>query len=378
MKILPPSPLQVDAAAPVAQVHRLPAASTINVSDFKAAANLEQKQAQSERKVLQQRLPPARPTKAARGPSARVSADEEDLQARVVELLDGLSGGHDRDALERDLEERYDALERYTLLSEARAVLEGDPGAGGDVAARLDSMLAELEAGQGAAFGAGRRSAAELEVTLGLLDDGTAATLPQLRLLYGAKGCAGMDAPLMALALFESLLARQGAARLDAAMRQLRGTMARELHHRRGAGPRLWLSLSDAASFNVMQSCFSMAADLRAALAEQAAVTPAADQAGTTLMLLTAGQAKAEHMLAGIAGNDKLAPFQEVAACRLLRELVQRLPPALWHGDAAPQRLGLVAQFDARLDKLAGALPAVASRAELLEARLRTARRAPG
>ncbi|MET3130420.1 hypothetical protein AAKU55_000673 [Oxalobacteraceae bacterium GrIS 1.11] len=311
------------------------------------------------------------------------SVDDEHgaLRAGAAELLEALSDSDDGGKAEERLAERYDPLQRYVLLSKAAEMLDQqEDGLGKDeLSGKLDTMLADLMAQHGAAITSGLEQADALDGALELMSQpapGTdgADSMRQLRAQYGPKGGGALEQPLTPAGLFASLLERAGAARVGKALSALRKKMADSLYVKGRGGPRLWLSLSDAASFNVVQTSYAMAGDLRRDLSEQAAVAPRADQAETAAILLNLGQGdgeQADTMLERIVGPEKMSPLRQVAALRLLRGVVGKLPPAIWSQAGHAQRQPLIENLQRAIVALHPALPSLAPTADLLESRLR-------
>jgi hypothetical protein len=221
-----------------------------------------------------------------------------------------------------------------------------------------------------------------------------------LRVRYGAQDDGRTDQPLTPSALFESLLAdiakSGGDASLGSALAARRTELSAGLRTRGGKLPQVWLSLSDAASFTVVQSCFAIAGALRRDLSEQAKTNPRLSQAELTSLLLRVAEpesGKADKLLEALLGPDPLAAqggqfsstqdvdpattdFRAIAnravACELIRAVVVDMPPALWPQELGQQRQVLMGQLRAVTAALHAMLPAPPPLADTLEKRLRT------
>jgi hypothetical protein len=306
----------------------------------------------------------------AAGEAAEIGAA---LGAAAADLLEALSEGGDGSREER-LALQYDPLQQHTLLQEARAQLERRPaGPERDRAgARLDAMQAALEARHGADLETGGAVAAAFQATL---DDLSAAPL-ELRRLYGAQGTDRLDGPLAPAALLEALLRRAGGADLGASLAAVRGKLAAQLRARSRNGPRLWLSMADAGSFNLVQTAFSLAAELRRDVSEQAGSVPRQDAAGIAMQLLKLGEPEneqAERLMQGASDARPMTARQRGRTCRLLHEMLRRCPDGFWTGDAAARRGPLLAQLRRMVVENDAALaPLAPDPGAALETRLRS------
>jgi len=169
----------------------------------------------------------------------------------------------------------------------------------------------------------------------------------QIRALFGSKAGDKQDKPFAATELAQTLLAKFGAQHFVAGLAQLRSAMSAPLHSARGSNqaPRMWLSMSDAASFNAIQSSFALGHDLHGKLA-LAGVTPHGSEAETGIALLRApeqdiGKSKAE-LLKTINGDQPRTAAQQGQVARLLAQAVDTLPQRLWAPESMGQRADLL------------------------------------
>lgn len=108
---------------------------------------------------------------------------------------------------------------------------------------------------------------------------------------------------------------------------------------------RVWAARREAASFNLLQSCYHYGADLHAALRKAGALDGGGGMQGVARAargLLRAGEV-ASGELADLVGIAPAA--QERGALRLLAAAVRQLPLTLWPGDK--ERSALLASLDA-------------------------------
>ncbi|NHZ32646.1 hypothetical protein [Massilia rubra] len=268
-----------------------------------------------------------------------------------------------------------DPLQQQMLLDQARQMLDQKGGDGGRRAAgadRLDAMQAELAACHGAAIAQGQRAADALEGALATLD-AAPATLSALRQQFGAPASGRRDAPMAPAALLDILLAQAGPS--GEVLGRPPAQLHAELRRRGRSGPRLWLSMQDAACFQLVNTSVALAGELRRELSEQAHTTPLAGQGALARLLLGLGDPNAGQagpLLRQLVDVERLGPRQRGAACRALRATLARCPDAMWNGAPPSQRTGLLDQLQEMTIEQHAALPALAAApADLLQARLR-------
>jgi hypothetical protein len=182
---------------------------------------------------------------------------------------------------------------------------------------------------------------------------------------------------LTPMGLAKSLMDRFGADNFIGALGGLRSKMAAEFRTRPAdrAGPRLWLSLTDAASFNVVQSSFALAGDLRRDLSEQAKLVGKASQAETALALLGAteqGRGRADTLVGQIADSKALTELQQMHLYRLTGQAVEKMPMTAWPKDSA-QRMNLLGELRTLVSDLCEKMPRAATTEAQLEQKMRTA-----
>lgn len=326
------------------------------------------------------------------GPGLRSTAwrlEHPQLSAAASALVDALQHG-ERPALEARLETEYDALERHTLLRRAREQLDEGalPAAGrSHLKEQLNQMMADLMDGFGDVIRSGLRDAQAFEAALGkmvALSAGDrqpdAAGALELRQLYGAKGAGKLEAPFTPLALVKSLQEKFGADQVRDAMASLRSSLSGDLRSATATGPRLWLSLSDAACFNTVQTSFVLADDLRCGLFERAHVLPRTGQVATALALLEAAESAmttADVLVDQIVERKGLAVLQLAQATMLVRHAVERLALTAWSEEHLAHRMHLLDALRALALGAGGSVPASWSAEGRLEAALRAAPRPP-
>lgn len=297
------------------------------------------------------------------------------LHDAVADALDRLH--HTNEAgMESYLSSKYDALERHTLLRHAIANSDGEDRE------ILESALAKLEDQHGQAVKVGLGHSAAFQTALHVMDIQAAQSgkthnpdvLRQLRAQYGAKGNDKVDAPLTALTLANSLLEKFGHDNFTQALAGLRSTMSSNLRAQGGElGPRMWLSMSDAASFNAVQSSFAIGRELRAKFAV-AGIRPRANDAATGVALL--GVAEKENsdvdtFAKKIVSGGAQTPLQKILTYKHLAHAVAMLPTTLWSSDK--ERLHLLDGLTQRTRDADAKLPTSQTSVHSLERHLRNA-----
>lgn len=307
---------------------------------------------------------------------------ETPLRTAAAQLIEKLSGADDDAHPWR--RGPQDPLQQHTLLEQARQLLDQQPDGGGGqrarLGARLDAMEADLRGRHGAAIDEGKRQALAFEATLSTLDDGAAGgdgpgTLSDLRRRLGAPADGRRDAPLAPQALLDILLKNAGRAGAAAALGRPPAQMREELRRRGHSGPRLWLSLQDASCFQLVNTSYALAGELRRDLSERAQTTPLIEQGALARQLLRLGEpegGQAEPLLRQLADMQRLSPSQRAAACQSLRGVIARCPDGMWEGEALPQRNRLLDQLRQMTVEHHAALPAQSTAPEdALQSRLR-------
>jgi hypothetical protein len=302
--------------------------------------------------------------------------DEHDspLKAAAAELIAALAQPGEDDG--QRWQGPDDPLQQEMLLEQARQQLaqQADDGSGmhETVGARLDAMQAQLAARHGPAIAQGKRDAEAFEGALATLD-AAPASLSALRQQFGAAPNGRRDAPLAPAALLDVMLRNAGPS--GTALGRPPAQLHEELRRRGRAGPRLWLSLQDAATFQLVNTSFALAGDLRRELSEQAASAPLAGQGELARLLLGLGEAdggQAAPLLRQLVDMERLGPRQRGAACRALRATIARCPDRMWSGAPPSRRQGLLDQLQERIVEHDAALPTLAlAPGDALQSRLR-------
>ena len=371
--------VRAHAATPPPAPAAVAASHALGKAGFDDLADMDAVQAH----VHKVRTPLMRRVARTQTPQAAAHHDDHDtaLKTAAAQLIESLSGRGD-DGLERG-RDNEDPLERQLLLDQARELLQQlpDDGAGRReaVGAKLDAMQAGLTALHGPAIAQGKAHADAFEGALAALEAaapaGGSGALSAWRRQLGAHADGRRPAPLAPAALLDILLARAGQAGAAAALGRPPAQLHAELRHRGRSGPRLWLSLQDAACFQLVNTSFALAGELRRAVSEQAATAPLAAQDALARLLLRLGEpevGQAEPLLRHLADMERLTPRQRAGAGGALRGVIARGPDGMWGGDAQPQRKRLLDQLQDMTIEQHAALPTVSSApADALQARLR-------
>ncbi|MFC7518741.1 hypothetical protein ACFQUU_27390 [Herbaspirillum sp. GCM10030257] len=252
-----------------------------------------------------------------------------------------------------------DPLERYALLHGIMTEVAKDDSAPVSVRHTLKVMKSELLLKHGEALRNGLAGRDAMQSALDLMSANTGiapASIHELRNLYGAKGNGKSDAPLTAYTLAKVLQNKFGAEYFSGALADLRQKMAIDLmpdinrSRQRLQPPYLWLTLSDAAAFNSVQSSFGIACDLRRDLTEKALVMPKASHATIAVALLgiaeSGGKGKGSILVNQIVDTRNLDSLQQAAVSRTIGGAVRKLPLTMWPADKLPQRAELIAELD--------------------------------
>lgn len=272
-----------------------------------------------------------------RQPPARSARQlERALAQALVHIDSGGDLGHFMD------ESGHDPLEQYTLL---RELAQQHPRA----RQAADALCAALEQKHGAALLDASEGQERCAAAVGEIDrqagigtgkddghDGPVLARLQQRLMKGAEA-GGATVADHALALARDMAAA-GAGSLAARLGRLRQQAGADPVLRRAAlhGGRLWMSLRQAHSFLLLESCLHQGAQLHARLAQAGMLAPGHDPDSVGLGLLSAsgighGQELADKV--GVRGGDAARARQWLA------EAVRALPQALWSGHEARRKL---------------------------------------
>lgn len=340
-------------------------AEVTGLAEFNTRAGVEQKQHGHHVEVtLQRRLVAV----SRRGPpragqhSNSTNQASDDLHAAGVDVVDALRSGSKAELADM-LEGDYDALERHALLRDARAQIDS-----GDLSEAekdrlkedLNGMMSDLMDSHGDVIRTGLKSASEFESAASEMDalarnndaNHDPDSLLALRAQYGAKGEGRVDAPLTPMALAKSLQNKFGVEHFSQALGNLRSKMSVDLRSSsaRDSGPRLWLSLSDAAAFNAVQSSFSIAGDLRRDLSERGSITLKVNQAGTAVALLGVaelGVSCAEAFIDHLVDSKDSSALRNIQLYMLVRQAVEKLSITMWRPEMLHQRMTLLDELRA-------------------------------
>lgn len=282
---------------------------------------------------------------------------DEHLNAASVNLLSSLQK-KDGVTLAGNLLSDYDVLERHALLRQARAKLEeSGPGLDDSDALKLslDTMLSDLMAESGDVIRKGLDDKENMKFTLAAMNDLSALnnrfhdseSLNELRALYCNKNRAGSVAPFNACSLAKTLQERFGVKNFVAALASLRKKSSDIFRTKKSAlqGAGLWISLSDAQSFNSIQSSFAIAGDLLCDLGERAFITPMSGQAETALTLLEVaeyGNYQGNALVTQIVGQGRFSAIQMAQVYMLTRRSIEKIPLTMWSVDSLTRRNGLL------------------------------------
>jgi hypothetical protein len=271
-----------------------------------------------------------------------------------------------RDALERDLENELDPLQRYALLHNAmREVDEQNLPAleKEELKEQLNGMLDKLMKEHRSEIRQGMKSAEDIEAAVRAMAGGPKpASLRELRFLYGAKGKGVFDSPLSPLAMAKALQERFGGDSFTSGLNSLRSKMSGELRaeHKKSQSPRFWLCMSDASAFNMVQSTHAIAVELRRDLVAKAQVLPKVNPAAITVSLLSvveAGKSKVNSMVAQICDAKDSDPVKKALVYAQVAHAIKMLPLALWALDKQSQRLDLIDELVKQVVGTYGSMP---------------------
>lgn len=310
---------------------------------------------------------------------------ESTLDLESMWLIEGLrkTGAS---SMESELTAQYDVLERHELIRNAMEVIDKRFPENHEMLRLKDTlskMLAGLKDRNPDALAKGLQSLTDFQATLQAMNllskdrnpKHDPAALQQLRTMFGDKS-AGRE-PITPIKLAMSLQEKFGSDNFVSAMASLRSKMAAgfRANPATSAGPRLWLSLSDAAAFNVVQSSVAIAGELRRDLPLRAGLMPKETLIATTLAFLGIGEpggSRAERVVEKIVNGMNASMLQLMQAYMLVSQAVQRLPVAIWQQGNMQQRLDFLDEMRRLAIEKSSAVPSLASpEDELLEKWLR-------
>jgi hypothetical protein len=345
-----PAPAVPDSASTAAP------ASTVSLADFNERAGVASGgkprplQQLSERRLGQAARTASMNRQRRSGRKDR-TGDVEELEVASADALEILEQDG-RSSLEEDLAERYDVLEQYAVLNGARDQLEESarsPDEKATLQAELEALEAQLMAAHGAQIEAGKQAAQAMELTLEMLaeQDVDMRSTDELRQLLGAKAQGRRQAMLTPLDLLKTMQLKFGTANFGTALQSLQSKFGQEMRgFRQRSAPQLWMSMTDANSFTTIRNGFSMAAELRGNLSEQANITARLDQVALTVALLELPtMPAATPLLNMLADPVAISDDQQGKLLRLLHQTISTLPTTWWEQDALPQRLQLLEEL---------------------------------
>ncbi|MFZ6773934.1 hypothetical protein ACO0LB_14580 [Undibacterium sp. SXout7W] len=310
----------------------------------------------------------------------------EQLQLAGSDLLEALQSG-DRSVMDEHLSENYDPLERYALLQYTRSKVDESDFSQAEksrLANDLDGMLNELMNKDGDVIHTGLLNKNAFESALGRMSslavqsniEHPPGSLSELRAMYGAGPKGKTESGLTAIDLAKSLVAKFGENNFSQALSSLRSTMSTDFRNNpaKQSGPKLWLSLTDANSFNIVQTGFALAGDLRRNLSEHAGVMTKSNQAEMAIALLSLaehGRGKADHLMVHLADIQSLTALQKMQMCLLTRQTIEKFPMIFWKKELPLQRMSLLDELGALALAISGEIPAALTKEEQLEQAMR-------
>lgn len=286
-------------------------------------------------------------SKAAPNTEKRADMSDDDLFGSEMSLLLDVLHGGGEEALEEWMSKRHDPLERHELLEHA---VENSSN---EDKAALSQALSKLKSEHGEVIASALKDANALRSAVHQMD-----TLSQAAGSARAHGAYAIFdfsdskkpvGPSSPLDLANRLMDKFGAEHFGEALKKTRSELGSQMRQAQGAelGPRMWLSMSSAASFNAIQSTFAIGVNLRVSLSE-ANIEPQAKEGETvcTLLSLTAGGGEeAEELANRLAGRDGLSPKQQANMFRLIAQAVDALPLTLWQEARRDVRMNLIAEL---------------------------------
>ena len=333
--------------------------STYSLADFQQQAGVRHKDNQhARRSSLHERLVLARRSPL-RNRQVHPGAEHEDeeLQVQASAFLQRLQRGEGRDVYQ-SLEQRYDPLELYSLLGETLRQTEelGDPQERLVLQSELKAFLSESKAKQGESLLAADAMRAQFQSALGkVLAAGNEASsqntsLSSLRSQLGWRNHEKDSAALSPLALATTLKDKFGDTFFMQGLGGLRSAMAKGMRGDAAIdqGPQLWLSMNDSKSFNVVQTCYAAAGNLRQDVSVQLQLTSRASQVGTMLALLDLfdnKRVKASEFGNFLVDFTKLNAQKKMRLFMLLERTIASFPLIFWQSESYAKRLAMLEEF---------------------------------
>jgi hypothetical protein len=136
--------------------------------------------------------------------------------------------------------------------------------------------------------------------------------------------------------------------------------------------PKFWLTMSDAAAFNLAQTALALAGDLRTAIAEQAHIAPALHAAEIAVLMLSAsegawGKGKGEHIVKEVVGKAELDALSMGKVYLLVYRAISLLPETAWAANRLNARRDLLDELRQKGQHLQPILPVHELKEELAE-----------
>lgn len=276
-------------------------------------------------------------------------SDDELFKSEMSLLLGALHGGGEG-ALKEWMSKRHDPLERHELLEYA---IENSSG---EDKVALSKAISELKSEHGEVLASAMkdanaiRSAVHQMITLSQADGADASLGGGSIFSFSSESQAGKnktsESPSSALDLANRLMDKFGEEYFAEGLKKARSELSSQMRLKQGAdlGPKMWLSMSNAVSFNAIQSTFAIGMELRRNLSE-ANIVPQAKEGETTRTLLNLamnGTQGAEELATHLVGKDGLSPKQLANTFRLIAQAVDALPLTLWPAEHMGRRMNLI------------------------------------
>lgn len=276
--------------------------------------------------------------------------DEQLFSSGRMKLVGELQRGGEQ-AAKQWLSQNHDLLERHELLRHAlNNSSDQDKPA-------LGRLMEDLKKEHGAELSSVLRDADALKTAVHKMDTmshaagaGDSAALRGFRSLFNSNANNKLNEPSDALSLATRLQNRFGVDQFANALKEMRSQLAaqmRSIDKSSELGPKMWLSMSDAANFRAIQSAHATAGDLRKSLSD-ANIVPRTKEGSTTIALLGVpelGSNMAGKLADDVVGRKDLSSQQKANMYRLCARAVETLPLTLWPDDKHSQRMDLISKL---------------------------------
>lgn len=293
---------------------------------------------------------------------ARLKPENEEEDAPVREAASKAVASlrkHGQSALAQQLSNEYDPLEHYALLYNALCQVDDEnlpDEEKEEVKTKLSSMLDDLWEQHGEQIRKGLQDAEALEHAVGAMAAArnvNPTSIAELRFLYGSKGKGRFDMPLTPLAMAKILQQKFGSENFSSAMGDLRSKMAADLRKdasyrddpARSVSPVMWLSMSDAAAFNAVQSCHGISSGMNRDMAEKVGLLSGASPASITvaiLVLVESGKPKLTAFITQVVDLRQVDQIKKGQAYDVILQWLKKLPLTLWPQDKLGQRMEIL------------------------------------